>query len=91
MLGLYAFFYAALHFATYAALDQGFDFKAILADIVKRPFILVGFTAFVLLVPLAMTSTATDAEAPRLRALEAPAPARLRGRRARRRSTSSCG
>ena len=58
MLGLYAFFYAVLHLGTYAGFDQGLDFKAIFADIVKRPFILVGFTAFVLLVPLAVTSTA---------------------------------
>lgn len=58
MLGLYAFFYAALHLGTYAGLDQGLDFKAIFADIVKRPFILAGFSAFVLLVPLAITSTA---------------------------------
>jgi sulfoxide reductase heme-binding subunit YedZ len=57
MLGLYAFFYAALHLLTYATLDQSLDFKAIFSDIVKRPFILVGFTAFVLLVPLAITST----------------------------------
>ena len=58
MLGLYAFFYAALHLGTYALLDQGLDFKAIFGDILKRPFILVGFAAFVLLVPLAVTSTA---------------------------------
>ena len=58
MLGLYAFFYAALHFGTYALLDQGLDFKAIFGDILKRPFIVVGFAAFVLLVPLAVTSTA---------------------------------
>jgi len=58
MLGLYAFFYAALHLLTYAGLDQGLDFKAIFSDIVKRPFILVGFSAFVLLIPLAVTSTA---------------------------------
>ncbi len=58
MLGLYAFFYAALHLSTYAIFDQSLDLKAIFADIVKRPFILVGFTAFVLLVPLAITSTA---------------------------------
>ncbi len=58
MLGLYAFFYAALHLGTYAGLDQGLDFKAIFSDIVKRPFILVGFSAFVLLIPLAVTSTA---------------------------------
>jgi sulfoxide reductase heme-binding subunit YedZ len=58
LLGLYAFFYAALHLMTYAGLDQGLDFKAIFADLVKRPFILVGFSAFVLLIPLAVTSTA---------------------------------
>ncbi len=59
MLGLYAFFYASLHFTTYFWLDQFFDFPAILKDIAKRPFITVGFTAFVLLVPLAATSTNT--------------------------------
>ncbi len=57
MLGLYAFFYAALHFLTYLGLDQLFDFKAVFADITKRQFIYVGFAAFVLLVPLAITST----------------------------------
>ena len=59
MLGLYAFFYASLHFTTYFWLDQFFDLPAILKDIAKRPFITVGFTAFVLLVPLAATSTNT--------------------------------
>ncbi len=58
MLGLYAFFYAALHFTTYIWLDAWFDPAAIAKDIVKRPFITVGFAAFVLLVPLALTSTA---------------------------------
>lgn len=57
MLGLYAFFYASLHFMTYLWLDQFFDWMAIAKDVVKRPFITVGFTAFVLLVPLAATST----------------------------------
>jgi sulfoxide reductase heme-binding subunit YedZ len=57
MLGLYAFFYAALHFTTYIWLDQWFDVLSMLKDIGKRPFITVGFTAFVLLVPLAATST----------------------------------
>ncbi len=57
MLGLFAFFYACLHVTTYFVLDQFFDFQAILDDIVKRPYITVGFTAFVLLVPLAITST----------------------------------
>ena len=56
-LGLFAFFYAALHFVLYVVLDQGLDLGAILADIVKRPFITVGFLALVLLVPLAMTSS----------------------------------
>jgi sulfoxide reductase heme-binding subunit YedZ len=59
MLGLFAFFYASLHFVTYIWLDQFFDPAAIVKDIVKRPFITVGFTAFVLLIPLAMTSTHT--------------------------------
>ena len=57
MLGLFAFFYACLHFVTYIWLDQFFDPAAIAKDIVKRPFITVGFTAFVLLIPLAATST----------------------------------
>lgn len=57
MLGLYAFFYAVLHFLTYLWLDQFFDWHAILKDIAKRPFITVGFSAFVLLLPLAATST----------------------------------
>lgn len=57
MLGLFAFFYACLHFTTYLWLDQFFDWAAMLKDIAKRPFITVGFTAFVLLIPLAGTST----------------------------------
>lgn len=57
MLGVYAFFYACLHFATYLVLDQFFDWSAIAKDIFKRPYITVGFTAFVLLAPLAATST----------------------------------
>jgi sulfoxide reductase heme-binding subunit YedZ len=57
MLGLFAFFYACLHFATYIWLDQFFDPAAIVKDIIKRPFITVGFSAFVLLIPLAVTST----------------------------------
>lgn len=57
MLGLFAFFYASLHFVTYIWLDQFFDPAAIARDIVKRPFITVGFSAFVLLIPLAATST----------------------------------
>ena len=57
MLGLFAFFYASLHFVTYIWLDQFFDWSAVVKDIVKRPFITVGFAAFVLLIPLAATST----------------------------------
>ena len=56
-LGLFAFFYACLHFTTYIWLDQWFDLSAVLKDIVKRPFITVGFAAFTLLLPLALTST----------------------------------
>ena len=56
MLGLYAFFYALLHFLTYLWLDQQFLFTEILVDIGKRPYITVGFTAFILLIPLAVTS-----------------------------------
>jgi sulfoxide reductase heme-binding subunit YedZ len=59
MLGLYAFFYACLHFLTYLVLDQFFDVDEIIKDILKRPYITVGFAAFVLLIPLAVTSTNT--------------------------------
>ncbi|PWB53342.1 MAG: sulfoxide reductase heme-binding subunit YedZ [Nitrosomonadales bacterium] len=57
MLGLYAFFYACLHFTTYLWLDQFFDFSSIYQDIFKRPFITIGFASFLLLIPLALTST----------------------------------
>jgi sulfoxide reductase heme-binding subunit YedZ len=57
MLGLFAFFYASLHFATYIVVDQFFDWETIVEDITKRPFIMAGFAALVLLVPLALTST----------------------------------
>jgi len=57
MLGLFAFFYACLHFLTYLVLDQFFDWQAIVKDIAKRPYITVGFPAFVLLILLAATST----------------------------------
>jgi len=57
MLGLYAFFYASLHFITYIWLDQFFDVATIIKDVIKRPFITVGFAAFILLIPLAITST----------------------------------
>src|ERR1700719_3177529 len=58
MLGLFAFFYASLHFLTYLGPDQSFNFSGMLKDVGKRPFITVGFTALVLLIPLAVTSTA---------------------------------
>lgn len=57
MLGLFAFFYACLHFLTYAGVDQSFDLNAILRDVVKHPYITVGFACFLLLIPLAVTST----------------------------------
>ena len=57
MLGLFAFFYAVLHFSTYLVLDQFFDWPSILKDIAKRPYITVGFTAFLVMIPLAFTST----------------------------------
>lgn len=57
MLGLYAFFYASLHFTTYIWLDQFFDFAEMIKDVAKRPFITVGFMSFVLTLPLALTST----------------------------------
>ena len=57
MLGLFAFFYAVLHFTTYIWFDQWFSLEEIIKDIWKRPFITVGFAAFVLLLPLAITST----------------------------------
>ena len=57
LLGLLAFAYAALHVTVYAGLDQGLDVRAILADVLKRRFIFVGFAAFVMMIPLAWTST----------------------------------
>ena len=57
MLGLFAAFYATLHFTTYVAIDQQFDWHILLADITKRNFIIVGFLAYLLLLPLAATST----------------------------------
>ena len=56
MLGLFAFFYVVLHFLSYSWLDMGFELQAIVKDIPKRPFALVGFTAFMLMIPLAATS-----------------------------------
>lgn len=57
MLGLYAFTYVTLHFSTWLILDQGLYWRGILSDIGKRPFITIGFAAFLLLIPLALTST----------------------------------
>lgn len=57
MLGLFAFFYAVLHFTTFFWFDHFFDLEEMWKDVVKRPFITVGFIAFVLLIPLAATST----------------------------------
>jgi len=57
MFGLFAFFYACLHFTTYIWLDKFFDLHEMWADIAKRKFITVGFAAFVMLIPLAITST----------------------------------
>jgi sulfoxide reductase heme-binding subunit YedZ len=57
MLGLFAFFYALVHFTMYIGPFQGFSWRAIAQDIAKRPFITIGFTALLLLVPLAVTST----------------------------------
>lgn len=58
MLGLFAFFYGCCHFAVYLTFDQIFDLHGIWADIAKRRYITVGFTGFVLMIPLAITSTA---------------------------------
>jgi len=58
MLGLFAFFYACLHFSTYIVLDKFFDMSEIWKDVLKRRFITAGFAAFLLLIPLAVTSTA---------------------------------
>lgn len=56
MLGLFVYFYVSLHLLSYSGFDMGFDLAAIGKDIAKRPFILVGFSAFLLLTPLALTS-----------------------------------
>jgi sulfoxide reductase heme-binding subunit YedZ len=57
MVGLFAFFYGCLHLVTYIWLDKFFDLHDMVKDIAKRPFITVGFTGFVLMIPLAVTST----------------------------------
>jgi len=58
MLGLFAFFYGCLHFSTWMVLDKFFDWSDMWADVHKRPFITIGFLGFVLMIPLAITSTA---------------------------------
>src|SRR2546427_827911 len=58
LVGLFAFFYASLHFAVWLVVDQFFDWHAMLADILKRPFVTAGMCALTLLLPLAATSTA---------------------------------
>lgn len=57
MLGLFAFFYGVLHFTTYLWFDQWFDLQAIVKDVIRRPFVTMGVLAFLLMVPLALTST----------------------------------
>ena len=57
MIGLFAFFYGTLHFMTYFILDQSLQFGGVWDDVVKRPYITAGFTGFVLMIPLAITST----------------------------------
>lgn len=57
MVGLYCFFYACLHFSVYLVFDQFFDWSSILKDVSRHPYITVGFFSFVLLIPLALTST----------------------------------
>ena len=57
MIGLFAFFYGTLHFMTYFILDQSLQFGGVWDDVVKRPYLTAGFTAFVLMIPLAITST----------------------------------
>jgi len=57
MLGLFSFFYILLHFTVYAVLDQGLDLALIIEDVIKRPYITLGMTGLLLLIPLAITST----------------------------------
>ena len=57
LLGLFAFFYGFLHLMTYVSFDRFFNLKSIPADVLKRPFIAIGMTAFLLMIPLAITST----------------------------------
>ena len=57
MLGLFSFFYGCLHLVTYSIFDKGIGLSAIISDVIQRPFIALGMTAFTLLIPLAITST----------------------------------
>jgi methionine sulfoxide reductase heme-binding subunit len=57
MLGLFAFFYGCVHLTTYSVFDKGLDVPAIIADVIQRPFIAIGMTALLFMVPLAVTST----------------------------------
>lgn len=57
MLGLYTYFYALLHFLAYFGLDQAFDLRGVIEDVIKRPYITVGFSVLLMLTPLALTST----------------------------------
>ena len=57
MLGLFSFFYVLLHFTVYAVLDQGLDINVIIEDVIERPYITLGMTGLLLLIPLAVTST----------------------------------
>jgi sulfoxide reductase heme-binding subunit YedZ len=57
LLGLFAFFYVVLHFSIYLGVDQGFAWEFVAEDVWERPFITVGFASFILLIPLALTST----------------------------------
>lgn len=57
MIGLFVFFYASVHFLTWIWIDQSFDWNGIVKDVIKRPFITLGFTCLLLLIPLAVTST----------------------------------
>jgi len=57
MLGLFAFFYASIHMLSYVGLDYRFDFELLLNDVLKKKFIFIGFSAWLLLVPLAITSS----------------------------------
>jgi sulfoxide reductase heme-binding subunit YedZ len=58
MLGLFAFFYTCVHLLLYLTFDQVFDLRGVIADVMKRPYITVGMAGFVMMIPLAVTSTA---------------------------------